>query len=286
MTLPSSGPISLSQVDTQLGYSATAAISMNDAAVRSLAGVGGSGTAWSMSSLYGKPAGATTFTVTSSNSPYNCFTAAGSPTAAGSYIFNIGSGVVQGSNVDTTPAMSIGAFPSGSTVRINNAGTIQGAGGDGGSGATPSGVGTTAGNPGGAGGTALAGTSGITTTLNNTGSIIGGGGGGGGGACTETVVSGIPHVTGGGGGGGGAGSVGGAGGGAGSGGGSAGSAGTATAGGAAGGGGGGAAAGGGQGVVGHNGTGSGGAGGAAGYSITGYSTFSIVATGTLVGPTA
>jgi hypothetical protein len=260
MTLPSSGPISLSQVDTQLGYSATAAISMNDAAVRSLAGVGGSGTAWSMSSLYGKPAGATTFTVTSSNSPYNCFTAAGSPTAAGSYIFNIGSGVVQGSNVDTTPAMSIGAFPSGSTVRINNAGTIQGAGGDGGSGATPSGVGTTAGNPGGAGGTALAGTSGITTTLNNTGSIIGGGGG--------------------------AGSVGGAGGGAGSGGGSAGSAGTATAGGAAGGGGGGAAAGGGQGVVGHNGTGSGGAGGAAGYSITGYSTFSIVATGTLVGPTA
>lgn len=38
MTLPSSGPISLAQVNTELGKSSTAPISLNDAAVRSLAG--------------------------------------------------------------------------------------------------------------------------------------------------------------------------------------------------------------------------------------------------------
>jgi hypothetical protein len=57
MTMPSSGPISLGQANTELGLSATALISMNDAAVRTLAGVGGSGTQWSMNSLYGKSAG-------------------------------------------------------------------------------------------------------------------------------------------------------------------------------------------------------------------------------------
>lgn len=55
MTLPV-GTISLSQVNTELGRSATALIDMNDAAVRTLAGVGGSGTIISMSNLQGKSA--------------------------------------------------------------------------------------------------------------------------------------------------------------------------------------------------------------------------------------
>jgi hypothetical protein len=61
MTMPSSpntlnmggtsSPVSVAQ---ELGLGLTTTISMDQAAVRTLAGVGGSGTSWSMSSLWGK----------------------------------------------------------------------------------------------------------------------------------------------------------------------------------------------------------------------------------------
>ena len=66
MVMPSSGPLNMGgtsspvSVAQELGLSLTATITMNDAAVRTLAGVGGSGTSWSMSSLYGK---ANTYTI-------------------------------------------------------------------------------------------------------------------------------------------------------------------------------------------------------------------------------
>lgn len=70
MTLQSSGAISLSQVNTELGLSSTATISLGDSAVRTLAGV--SSGAISLSSLYGKSNATGTFSPdggTSSGSP-------------------------------------------------------------------------------------------------------------------------------------------------------------------------------------------------------------------------
>ena len=62
MTMPSSGQLNMAQttspvsVALELGRGLTSTISMNDSDVRALAGVGGSGTQWSMNSLYGKSA--------------------------------------------------------------------------------------------------------------------------------------------------------------------------------------------------------------------------------------
>lgn len=52
MTLPVSGPISLSQVNVELGLSATAQVTLGDASVRNLAGI--SSGAISLDSLHGK----------------------------------------------------------------------------------------------------------------------------------------------------------------------------------------------------------------------------------------
>lgn len=52
MTLPASGQISMSQVNTELGYSSSAAITLNNAAVRTLAGIASG--AISLNDLHGK----------------------------------------------------------------------------------------------------------------------------------------------------------------------------------------------------------------------------------------
>jgi hypothetical protein len=63
MTMPASGALNMGGTTTpqsvanELGLGLTTTISMNQAAVRTLAGAGGSGTTWSMNSLYGKSAG-------------------------------------------------------------------------------------------------------------------------------------------------------------------------------------------------------------------------------------
>lgn len=57
MALPSSGSISLSQVNFELGRSTTATLSMNDVQCRSLAGNGttvASGSSWSLGTILGR----------------------------------------------------------------------------------------------------------------------------------------------------------------------------------------------------------------------------------------
>jgi hypothetical protein len=81
--------------------------------------------------------------------------------------------VVVGSSSSTTPAFTVGAWPSGVTVFIYNSGRIQGAGGKGGRGVLP--IAIDPGDPGG-----LAFYTRKAVTFDNTNGLIYGGGGGGG----------------------------------------------------------------------------------------------------------
>jgi len=180
MALPSSGPISLSDVNVELGLSATAQISLNDSVVRTLFAVGSG--AIGMADGRGK-ANQFAFTISSNQTNANLATLA---TNAGwngqvKVIATIGSGIYISSNSTGTPALTVnGSFPTG--VELINNGFIVGMGGNGGNGGY--------GNPGdhasgtypssgAGGGLALSVSSAITITNNGT---IGGGGGGGGGA--------------------------------------------------------------------------------------------------------
>lgn len=175
MTLPASGAISMSQVNTELGLSSTATISLNDSAVRTLFGKGSGAIA--MSDGYGK-ANQFAFTVSSNTANLDVRAAA---VAAGwngtsKVICTINSGVYVYSNSTGSYACTIsGSFPNG--VQLINSGVIVGRGGNGGNGGN-SGSGT-GGTAGAAGGPALYASTAV--TIQNNGSINGGGGGGGGG---------------------------------------------------------------------------------------------------------
>ena len=197
MTLPASGVIYLSQVDTELGRAASAQIDMNESAVRTLFGVP-SGTIY-MSNGYGKSAGGgggtVTITVVSSIKNFNVWNNrlasqhGGAVTVSGTYASNstvnvvVNSGVVIGSTSASSYAFDTGAGWSGSnTLTLTNNGYITGRGGDrgrGGSG-TSSGANITGGN-GGGGGPAMYLQRAISIT-NASGYIYSGGGGGGGAA--------------------------------------------------------------------------------------------------------
>ncbi len=176
MALQSSGTISLSQVNVELGLSATAVISLNDAAVRALFQVGSGGIA--LSNGYGK---SNTFTanivISSDRDGYNLYNIAvgmgWNPSEKANISVVINSGVYVYSSTTATPAFTVGTFPAGSNINITNNGTIAGMGGAGGAG------GGGAGQPG--GGAFLAQTS---VTLTNNNIIAGGGGGGGSGGAT------------------------------------------------------------------------------------------------------
>lgn len=122
------------------------------------------------------------------------------PGVPGSWVVTIATGVTVGSKSNSIAALDTGTFPSGSTLKIINNGSIVGLGGNGGNaGWCDEWGGVGPGGPGGAGGAALRAR--VATTIVNNGKMWGGGGGGGGGG----VRAGYGTV--GGGGGGGAGSL-------------------------------------------------------------------------------
>ena len=166
MALPSSGSISLGQVNTELGVSATATRSLGDTTTRNLFGVASG--AISMSNGYGK-ANQFAFTISSNQTNANLATLATNAGWNGSskVVATIGSGVYISSNSTGTPALTVNGSFAGGVELINN-GYIVGMGGNGGSANSGSGS---------AGGTALSVFTVISIT--NNGTVAGGGGGGG-----------------------------------------------------------------------------------------------------------
>jgi hypothetical protein len=195
MPLPT-GTISMSEVNTELGRPSTQSINLNDSAVRSLAGVGGSGTVISMDNLRGK---ASEFVMTISSNTFNYDLSTAAPAAgwpgSSALRVNINPGVVIGSTSRTAYAFLIpSALNPAAPITIVNNGSIVGAGGGGGNGGGTGGGGVP-GTPGASGGAALYVNRPVVIT--NNGTFAGGGGGGGGGGGR-----GSPSVRGGGGGGG------------------------------------------------------------------------------------
>ena len=189
MTLPvvPGNPMSFSQINTELGLSSTATISLNDAAVRTLAGVGASPATIAISNLSGK-SNTYPFTISSNQTNANLRTLAvnaGWPGTA-KVVATINSGIYISSNSTGTAALTInGAFPNG--VELINNGFIIGMGGNGGVGKGQSFPSLGPAN-GSAGGLALA-VSVATTITNGSGTIGGGGGGGGGGGENYVQLS-------------------------------------------------------------------------------------------------
>ena len=185
MALPSSGSISFSQVNVEILRSATAALSMNDATVRFVAGK--SSGAISMSDLRGKSYYYFfTQTISANTANYNLKAAAiaagWNQTAPLNATVTINSGVYVYSTSTGAYAFQTGStFPSGSILSLVNYGTILGMGGSGGRGGNDNGTTLYDGVAGSIGGPALLIQSAISIT--NNGIISGGGGGGGGGGA-------------------------------------------------------------------------------------------------------
>lgn len=201
MTLPV-GQISLSEVNTELSISpASTLITMNDAAVRTLAGVGGSGTTISMQNLQGK-ASLIALTIAGDTNNFNLHTTAVAAGWSGQQLqLTINPGIVVGSTSTGAFALLVPSSlnPAPSVTIINN-GRVAGRGGNGG-----------LGGRGGPPGSPLPGTAGALggnavflgrpAIITNNGTLAGGGGGGGGGGKTDNPF-GFSRQNGGGGGGG------------------------------------------------------------------------------------
>jgi hypothetical protein len=181
MTTPS-GQISLNDVNVELGIAGTTTIEMNQANVRTLAGVGGSGTTISMQNLQNKSNRAVisyTFSSNTANATLNLSAIGGYVSGKSDITVTVGSGVYLYATSTGNYGLSLSGGTTGDTLTIVNNGFILGQGGSGG-----------AQQAGGAsGGPALNLGFGMSAcTINNTNGsayIAGGGGGGGGGGGTS-----------------------------------------------------------------------------------------------------
>jgi len=195
MAIPSSGPISLDDIQTEFGGTNPIGLSEYYAG-GSFVSSGTTGDSGpiptsgeiSIGEFYGS---ANRVTINLSNagtaSKQNIYTLASADPTYSAGITDVvytNSGTLT-SDVIGTAALKTGTFASGDTVKIVNTGLIIGKGGDGGAGKNwPS---PATGNTGGAGGKALALQFGV--TIDNTGgTIAGGGGGGAGGAAVSYTV--------------------------------------------------------------------------------------------------
>lgn len=214
MALNSSGPISLAgttagvSIQVELGGTGTTQISLNDASVRTLAGVA-TGAITMPTNFYGKSNRVTSaLTISANTQNYVLNTAKVTGYVAGKtdVTLTINAGVVVGSASTGSYAFTVNtSWAAGDTVTVINNGTVIGAGGNGGAGDN---LNTYAGGfPGSAGGPAVSVLR--TTSWTNTSGVCGGGGGGGGGGGLYYDGK---YTFGGGGGGGGQGNNGGAGG--------------------------------------------------------------------------
>ena len=179
MTLNASGQISLAGSTTgqsialELGLGATTQISLNDSAVRTLAGVP-SGAIVMPTNFYGKSNTVTiNLTIASNTKNYNIFSNQGGAYVAGKSIINltINGGVVVGSTSTSTYAMDTGSgWATGDVINITNNGYIAGHGGAGGYYLSL---------PGKSGGSSMNLQWNITAFTNSSGYVYSGGGGGG-----------------------------------------------------------------------------------------------------------
>ena len=214
MALNSSGPISLAgttagvSIQVELGGTGTTQISLNDASVRTLAGVA-TGAITMPTNFYGKSNRVTSaLTISANTQNYVLNTAKVTGYVAGKtdVTLTINASVVVGSASTGSYAFTVNtSWAAGDTVTVINNGTVIGAGGDGGAGDN---LNTGAGGfPGLGGGPAVSVLR--TTSWTNTSGVCGGGGGGGGGGG---LYYGVKYTYEGAGGGGGQGNNGGAGG--------------------------------------------------------------------------
>lgn len=191
------GTIGLSDVNAELNLSPTALITMNDAAVRTLAGVP-SGVI-SMNNLRGKSNRvAISLTISGNTNNYDVYANRGPTYAPGTsdITVTINPGVTVSSTSTGSSAFLVpSAFSPGDTVTVINNGTIVGRGGNGGNGRPAGG----AGSAGGSGGPGLNVQRPVTIQNNNR--VAGGGGGGGGGGSGINPANDADQAGGGGGGG-------------------------------------------------------------------------------------